>query len=294
MLGRVASVAWIGVGTMGLPMGRHLAAAGHRIVACDIDPARAAALSEETAATPAAAARGCEVAFLSLPSPAAVEEAVLGAEGLVHGLAEGTVVVDLSTSPPSLSRRLAEELGRRGIESVDAPVSGGPTGAEAGTLAIMVGGHADVVERVRPLLEAMGTTVEHVGGHGAGQAVKLCNNLIVACEMIAIGEGCRLLEREGVDPAVAYDVLTRSTSDSAVMRRRFPVGGIRPEHPASREYAPMFRLDLLVKDLSLALELAAEHGVEASLAKAAARLYGDALEAGHGALDYSAVYLVQR
>jgi 3-hydroxyisobutyrate dehydrogenase len=289
----VTRVAWIGAGTMGLPMGRNLAAAGNELVACDLDPARAAALSTETAESPAAAARGCEMAIVSLPSPIAVEDAVLGPTGVVHGLPRGAVVVDMSTSPPALSRRLAAELEPAGIEAVDAPVSGGPTGAEAATLAIMVGGQSGAVERVRPLLSAMGSAVEHVGGHGAGQTVKLCNNLMVACTMITVGEACRLLEREGIDPAHAYDVFIRSTSDSSVLRRRFPVPGVRPEHPASTDYAPMFRLDLIVKDLGLALELAAEHGVETPLGETAARLYDEALAAGYAELDYSAVYLVQ-
>lgn len=289
----MARVAFIGLGTMGRPMARHLIDAGHEVVACDTDPARAATLGGATAATPAEAAREAEVAIVSLPSPAAVEEVVLGPDGLVSGLHPGGVVVDMSTSPPSLARRLAAELEPRGVEFLDAPVSGGPTGAEAASLSIMVGGRLEVFQRCRPLLEAMGSLVEHVGGHGAGQSVKLANNLIVACTMAAISEACAVLEREGIDPRQAYEVFSRSTSDSTVLRRRFPVPGVRPEHPASRDYEPLFRLDLLVKDLGLALELAAEHGVAAPVAAAAARAYDAALEAGLGVLDYSAVHLAR-
>ncbi len=289
----MARVAFIGLGTMGRPMARHLIDAGHEVVAGDADPARAATLGGATAVTPAEAAREAEVAIVSLPSPAAVEEVVLGPDGLASGLGVGGVVVDMSTSPPSLARRLAAELERRGIEFLDAPVSGGPTGAEAASLAIMVGGRLEVFQRCRPLLEAMGSLVEHVGGHGAGQSVKLANNLIVACTMAAISEACAVLEREGIDPRQAYEVFSRSTSDSTVLRRRFPVPGVRPEHPASRDYEPLFRLDLLVKDLGLALELAAEHGVAAPVAAAAARAYDAALDAGLGALDYSAVHLTR-
>jgi 3-hydroxyisobutyrate dehydrogenase len=286
-------VAWIGVGTMGLPMARHLVAAGHDVVACDLDPARASELGAAIAESPAEAAAGADVAILSLPSPAAVEQAALGPGGAAGSLSPGTVLVDMSTSPPALARRLAESIEPAGIEVLDAPVSGGPVGAEAGTLAIMVGGPAAAFARCLPLFEAMGSRVERVGEHGAGQAVKLCNNMIVACAMAAIGESCRLLEREGIDPAQAYECFTSSTSDSSVMRRRFPVPGVRPEHPASREYAPLFRLDLLVKDLGLALELAAEHGTATPIAEAAAGAYRDALAAGLGTLDYSAVYRVQ-
>jgi 3-hydroxyisobutyrate dehydrogenase len=290
MLAGVTRVAFIGLGTMGRPMAGHLLAAGYDVVACDLDPERAAALGGKSASTPVQAARNADASILSLPSPAAVEEVTLGRSGLIDGLGAGSVVIDMSTSPPSLARMLGARLAERGIEFLDAPVSGGPIGAEAGTLAIMVGGKPDVVERCRPLLKAMGSLVERVGGHGAGQTVKLCNNLIVACTMAAIAEACELLEREGMDPGQAYEVFTRSTGDSSVLRRRFPVPGVRPEHPASRGYEPLFRLDLLVKDLSLALELAAEHSNEVPVAAAAAGAYRRAVEAGRGALDYSAVY----
>jgi 3-hydroxyisobutyrate dehydrogenase len=270
-------------------MASHLVAGGHTVVACDADPAAAARLGTETAPTPASASADADVAILSLPSPAAVEEVVLGQGGIIEGARAGLTVVDMSTSPPALMRRLAAELAPAGVDFLDAPVSGGPTGADAATLAIMVGGEASVVERCRPLLELLGSSVEHVGGHGAGQAVKLGNNLMVACTMAGMAEACRILEQEGVDPAQAYDVWTRSTSDSSVMRRRFPLPGVRPEHPASRDYAPMFRLDLLVKDVRLALELAREDGVPTPVGDAVVAAYEAALGAGLGGLDYSAV-----
>ena len=290
----MSRIAFIGIGTMGLPMARNLVAAGHEVIACDIVPERAAALGSEIACTPAEAAAGAEVAITSLPSPRAVEDAVLGADGVRVGAGKGGAVIEMSTSPPALMRRLAAELEADGIEFLDAPVSGGPTGAEAATLAIMVGGKATVFERWRRLLEALGSRVEHVGGPGAGQTVKLCNNLIVACTMAGMAEGCAIAENEGIDPTQAFDVFTSSSSDSSVMRRRFPVPGVRPEHPASDGYRPMFRLDLLLKDLALALELAAEVGVSASVAEASSRLYREALQAGLGELDYSAVYLALR
>jgi 3-hydroxyisobutyrate dehydrogenase len=290
----VARLAFIGLGTMGRPMASRLLEAGYEVVTCDIDPERAAALGTETAPTPADAARGAEVAIMSLPSPAAVEEVALGPNGLLEGAGPGTAVVDMSTSPPALARRLATELAKAGVDFLDAPVSGGPVGAEDGTLAIMVGGEEAVFERCRPLLEAMGTFVGRVGGHGAGQAVKLCNNLVTACTMTALGEACAILEGEGIDPAQAYEVFTRSTSDSSVLRRRFPMPGVRLEHPASRGYEPHFRLDLLAKDLALVLDLAAEHGVNAQLAGTAAKTYAAALAAGLGDRDYSAVLLAIR
>ncbi len=290
----MARIAFVGLGTMGLPMASHLVEAGHELIGCDANPARAAELGVAAAATPAESCLAAELAILSLPSPAVVEDVVLGDSGVAAGLPAGGVVVDMSTSPPALARRLGAALADRGLDFLDAPVSGGPAGAEDATLAIMVGGPPEVFTRCHPVLALMGSRVELVGGYGAGQAVKLCNNLIVAATMAAMSEACDLLEREGIDPRQAYEVFTHSTSDSAVMRRRFPLPGVRPEHPASHAYGPLFRLDLLRKDLALALALAAEHGVTVPVTETAAAAYDDALVHGLGNLDYSAVHLTRR
>lgn len=290
----MSRIAFIGLGTMGRRMAAHLLAAGHELAGFDVEPGRAEHAGLASYGSAAAACEGAEIVILSLPSPAAVEEAVLGSGGAAEGLAAGAAVVDMSTSPPALARHLAAELAGMGVAFLDAPVSGGPAGAEAATLAVMVGGPASEFERCLPVLALMGSRVEHVGGHGAGQAVKLCNNLIVASTMAAMSEACDLIAREGIDPAQAYEVFTHSTSDSAVMRRRFPLPGVRPEHPASSGYDPMFRLDLLRKDIALALGLAAEHGVELPVTGAAAEAYDRALDLGLGPLDYSAVYLSRR
>ena len=287
-------VAFIGLGTMGLPMARNLFAAGHELVAVDADPARAALLGAPVAATPAEAAEACDVAVLSLPSPAAVEDVVLGPSGLRAGAPGGFAVADMSTGPPALARTLAAELGRVGIDSLDAPVSGGPRGAEAASLTVMVGGSREAFAARRPLLEALGSLVVHVGPAGAGQAAKLCNNLIAGATMVAIAEACAVAEREGIDPAVLYDLLIRSTGDSRVLRTRFPLEGVSSEHPASRDYEPLFSLDLMAKDLELALALAAAHGVDAPVATTSRDRYREAQERGAGGLDYSAVYAALR
>lgn len=275
---------------MGLPMARCVIAAGHEVVACDIDTTRAAKLGVDTVPSAAEAASRCDVSITSLPSVAAVENAVLGENGIAFGARPGSTVIDMSTSPPALARELADELAGNDVAFLDAPVSGGPTGAEAGTLAIMVGGERPVFDRWEGLLGAMGGRVEYVGGHGAGQTVKLCNNLMVACTMAGMAEVCAVLEREGVDAEQGYEVFTHSTSDSSVMRRRFPLGGVRPEHPASKDFEPMFRLDLLVKDIALAQELLDSHGLRSTMGDTAEELYSRALELGLGSLDYSAVY----
>ena len=278
----------IGLGTMGLPMARQLLAAGHEVVGCDLDPTRVEALGATRAETPADVAAATEAVLLSLPSPTAVEGAVLGPDGVHAGARPGALLVDLSTSPPALARRLAAQC--PDLDVLDAPVSGGPRGATDATLTVMVGGEADAFERARPLFERLGSLVVHVGGHGAGQAAKLCNNLIAGTTMAALAEACAIAVAEGIEPGTLYQLLTASTGDSRVLRTRFPLAGVDEAHPSSNAYAPLFALDLIAKDLGLALALAEEHRVEAAVAAAALAAYGEAQRDGLGALDYSAVY----
>ena len=285
----MARVGFVGLGTMGLPMARRLVAAGHEVVACDVDPERVAVLGGAVAATPAEAAAEADAVLVSLPSLEAVEEVMLGPQGLRAGAPPGTLAIDLSTSSPSLARRLAAELETLAV--LDAPVSGGPRGAADGTLTVMVGGDAEAFERARPLLEAFGTFVVHVGPSGAGQTAKLCNNLVAGATMAAIAEACAIASQEGLDPKLLYELLTSSTGDSRVLRTRFPIAGADDAHPSSNGYAPLFALDLIAKDLGLALELAEQRGIEAAVAAAALVRYAEAQRAGHGELDYSAVFL---
>lgn len=286
-------VVLVGVGTMGLRMGRRLLAAGHEVVACDIDPARLAMLEAPVASTPAEALAEADVAITSLPSVGAVERVVLGQDGLLAGARRGATLIEMSTSSPALARRLAAECGQAGVDVLDAPVSGGPRGAEAGTLTIMVGGPKAVLDGQQELLKCLGNVV-YAGGHGAGQALKLCNNLLAGCAMAALAEVCALATAEGIDAAVLYGALTLSTGDSRVLRTRFPIPDVDPLHPASAGYEPMFELDLLVKDLTLARALARDRSVETPVGDAALDSYRAAQRAGYGKLDYSAVYLTGR
>jgi 3-hydroxyisobutyrate dehydrogenase len=285
----VARIAFIGVGTMGLPMARNLLAAGHDVVACDLDLERARIVDGRVAATAREAADGAEVAIASLPSAAAVEE-------VAHAIADSGLrtFVDMSTSPPALARRLVGDLATAGVGALDAPVSGGPHGAAARTLSVMVGGDESVFAREEGLLRDVGARlVVRVGGPGTGQTAKLCNNLIAGVTMAALAEACAIAEREGIEASTLYELLTASTADSRVLRVRFPLPGVEPEHPSSSAYEPLFALDLIVKDLALACELAEEHGVAPGLAAVALEAYRRAQVGGHGELDYSAVYLTQ-
>jgi 3-hydroxyisobutyrate dehydrogenase len=275
----MARVAFFGLGTMGLPMARNLVAAGHEVVGHDLDPARVDALGGSPA-------RGkAEVAIASLPSPEAVESV---ARGLV-ALGVSTFV-DMSTGPPALARRLADELGAAGIDALDAPVSGGPMGAEAATLSIFVGGSPEAFAQIEPLLGALGSVVVHVGGPGTGQVVKLCNNLMAGVNMVGVAEASAVAARAGIDPATFYELVTHSTGDSRVLRTRFPLAGADEAHPANRDFEPMFMVDLIVKDLALACDLADEYGVDPAVAEAALTAYRRAQEQSLGRLDYSAVF----
>jgi 3-hydroxyisobutyrate dehydrogenase len=285
----MTAVAFVGLGRMGRLMTAHLVAAGHEVRGFDLDPG-AVAEGVVPYASAGAAASGADVAITMLPSPDAVRAATLGPGGIAEGLAAGALCIDMSTAPPALARELAAALALRGIDALDAPVSGGTIGAQAGTLTIMVGGPAAVAERARPLFEALGTIVVHVGDHGLGQAAKLCNNLCAGVNMAAIAQSLALARREGLEPAVLYALLSSSTGDSRVLRTRFPAP-VTDTTPAAHGFAPMFTVDLMEKDLALAGELVAEHGVETEPLAAALELYRRAQAEGHGSLDYSAVAL---
>jgi 3-hydroxyisobutyrate dehydrogenase len=208
---------------------------------------------------------------------------------VVDEAAPGAIVVDTSTSSPALARRIAEVGERKGVAVLDAPVSGGPGGARAGTLAIMVGGDPDAFARASGVLEAFGTVIRHMGPAGAGQATKLTNNLLAATHMAVLGEAVAFARREGLDPAAVYEVVSSGTGDSRVLRNRFPVAGVLEHAPASNDWAALFPVDLLIKDVGLAVAAAADNGLELPLTALALERYEEAREAGFGQLDYSAV-----
>jgi 3-hydroxyisobutyrate dehydrogenase len=292
----MSRVAVVGVGRMGAPMARRLIAAGHELIVCD--PAAGAvgelcALGARRAQDAASAAAAAEITVTSLPTPDVLESATLGERGLLAGAPAGSTIIDTSTSLPSLARRLAEAGAQRGVDVLDAPVTGGPRGAEAGTLAIMVGGAADAFARALPLLEALGAIVRHMGGPGAGQATKLTNNVLAATHMAVLAEAVALAEHEGLDLAAVYEIISNGTGDSRVLRNRYPVPGVLDGAPASNGWAPLFPVDLLAKDVSLALATAAEHGLEMPVADVALSRYRAAQAAGLGELDYSAVARLQ-
>jgi 3-hydroxyisobutyrate dehydrogenase len=251
---RIPSVGFIGLGVMGEPMAGHLAHAGHRLALHD----RSAGLAERIAATlegataartPAELARGCDIVITMVPNGEVVRELIDGPDGLLDGLRPGALLLDTSSSEPWLTRASGRRVAERGVAMVDAPVSGAQWGAQAAELVFMVGGEPADVERVRPLLDAMGRAVFHLGPLGSGHAMKCLNNLVTAVNFLAVAEGLVIGKRQGLDPAVMTDVLNESTGMSWVSKTH-----IR-QRVISRSFDDPFKLALMLKDIGIATEL---------------------------------------
>jgi 3-hydroxyisobutyrate dehydrogenase len=284
---------FIGTGTMGQPMLTNLVRKGFRAIAYDNAPAAldaAVRLGAERAGSAAEAAAAADLVITMLPSSANVEAVYLGAGGVLEAAPSGRLCVDMSTIDPGTSQRVAARLRERGLRFLDAPVSGGVGGATAGTLAIMVGGEAADLEEARPVLAAMGTSIIHVGGVGASEVAKLCNNLIAGSALIAVAEAFRIGEAFGVDPQILTDVVAKSSGATWVMEHMHPVPGIVESAASSRQYAPGFMTDLMAKDLGLAVNAARERRVPVAVAPAAQQLYRMASSHGLSREDCSSVY----
>jgi 3-hydroxyisobutyrate dehydrogenase len=282
---------------MGQPMLANLVKKGHSVSAYDVaEPALAAAarLGAAPVASAAAAARDSELVITMLPSSSHAESVYLGTGGVLEGVAAGRLCIDMSTIDPSVSRRIAEAVLRRGARFLDAPVSGGVPRAVEGTLAIMVGGDARDFEEARPVLAAMGATIIHVGPVGSGEVAKLCNNLIAGVAAVAVSEAFRIAEGFGVDPKVLTDVISKSSGNTWVMEHMHPVPGLVGKAPSSRDYAPGFTTDLMAKDLGLAVNAARELRVPVVVAPAAQQALRLASSHGLGRKDFSTVYMVLR
>ena len=286
-------VGFIGTGAMGRPMARNLMSKGFGVVAYDLEPAALAAAVGVGASPATSAAHAAELSDLvitMLPSSPHVERAYFGARGVAEGIAAGRLCVDMSTVDPGTSRRLAARLSERGVRFIDAPVSGGVGGAEDGTLAIMVGGDARDLEEARPVLTAMGPHIVHVGAVGAGSVAKLCNNLIAGVATVAVSEAFRIAEGFGVDAKLLTQVIANSSGRTWIMEHSHPVPGIVPRAASNRDYAPGFTVDLMCKDLGLAVNAARELRVPVAVSPAAQQVLRMASSHGYGRKDVSSVY----
>ena len=248
-------IGFIGIGVMGTPMSGHLAQADYTLTLQDINRAAAeraagAHAGIGVADSPRAVAEAADIVITMLPSGAYVREVALGDSGLIEGLRSGALLLDTSSSEPWLTLETAEALGEKGVEMVDAPVSGALAGAQAAELVFMVGGTKANVKRVAPLLQIMGQQTFHLGPLGAGHAMKCINNLITAMTFMATAEGLTMGKRFGLDPAVMTDVLNVSTGGSWISKNH--IG----QRIISRKFDDPFRLDLMVKDIGIAMQLA--------------------------------------
>lgn len=288
-------IAFLGLGHMGLPMAKNLAAAGHEVVGFDVMPAaveaaREAGLTGADSGTDAAG--GASVVFTMFQTGQQVLDAyrgVDGADGLLNVAASGTLFVDCSTIAVDDARaahKLAEAAGHR---SLDAPVSGGVVGAENATLAFMVGGSDEDFEAARPLLEAMGRRVVHCGGAGLGQAAKVCNNMILAVSQIAVAEAFVLGERLGLSHQALFDVASNASGQCWALTTNCPVPGPVPSSPANRDYQPGFAGALMSKDLGLAEHAVTSTGVEARMGMLAREVYREFAEGPGAGQDFSGI-----
>ena len=276
-------VAFLGLGAIGTPMARHLAKPPFELAVWNRTRAKAVAFaaagaSVRAAASPLDAAKGAEIVITCLPTSTDVESLLDGAGGLISGLEKGAVLVDCTSGDPAGSRRIAARLAERGIDFLDAPVSGGVAGAEKGALTVMVGGDARVLERVRPVLAAFGAKIVHCGAVGTGDALKAVNNALLAVHIWSCAEGLAALAKAGVTPAVALDVINASSGRSNSSQNLFP------ERVLSRAFPRTFRLALLDKDVGIAAGVAKEQRVPAPIIALTAELF----RAAHNALGEEA------
>ncbi|MGI4946002.1 MAG: 3-hydroxyisobutyrate dehydrogenase [Janthinobacterium lividum] len=288
----MARIGFIGLGRMGLPMARNLAKAGHAVKAYDISTAFHDAATE-AGIVPCNrvddAIADCEFAITMVPTGRHVHEVHLGEGGVLAKLPTGTLVIDSSTINISEARALHEAGRSRGLAVLDAPVSGGVMGAEAGTLTFMVGGDAADLERARPILEAMGRRIFHAGAAGSGQIAKICNNMMAACGMIVTAEAFALAKRFGMPAETLREIVSVSTGSCFSLTNYPPVPDLLPNVPSSRGYTNGFASALMLKDLRLAEQAGLEAGLPLPLGQMAAALFGMFCRAGHGDLDYSAI-----
>ncbi len=274
-------VGFIGLGVMGEPMCRNLCErSGNRVLAFDLNPGPLERLTDhgvERAPSAAAVVRNSSIVFVSLPSGKELAALAHGEDGLLANARSGQIVVDLGTSPVALTRELAAEFAKRGANYLDAPVARTRQAAESGTLAVMVGGDADVLRKVRLLIECFASDITHCGATGSGQVTKILNNMVLFQTVNALSEAYAIADRAGVDTNVLFDALSKGSADSFALRNHGMKAILPRQFPARA-----FSVDYASKDLGYALELAENGGIDAAGARNVLRLFEQAIDAGVG------------
>jgi 2-hydroxy-3-oxopropionate reductase len=279
------TIGFIGLGIMGKPMARNLMKAGYKLVVYNRSQAPVKELAADGAAgadSPKAVAEQSDVVITMLPDSPQVQEVMTGENGVLGGAKAGTLVIDMSTISPVVTQELARLAQERGVRMLDAPVSGGDVGAQQGTLSIMVGGSAEDFEQGRPIFEVLGKTIVHVGGTGAGQVVKACNQIVVALTIEAVSEALVLGSKAGVDPAVILKVLSGGLAANRVMEVRGP-------NFLQHNFQPGFKIALHHKDLGIALSAGREYGVPLPVTALVNQMLLALKLRGQGDQDHSAI-----
>lgn len=281
-------IGFIGLGIMGKPMALNLLKAGYPVTVYARRTEVAEPLIEAGAqafSSPQELAEKADVIITMVPATTDVEEVLLGKKGVIGSAKPGTIVIDMSTISANVTQKIAQQLAKNKIEMLDAPVSGGEQGAINGDLSIMIGGKAEVLDKVRPIFSVLGKQIVHVGGHGAGQVAKACNQIIVAETIIAVDEALRLAKASGVDPAKVREALLGGYAGSRILE-------IHGKRMLDNDYKPGFKAGLHRKDMHLALEQAHQVGVDIPAAKYGMQCLDRLVMKGHSDLDSSAIHMI--
>jgi 3-hydroxyisobutyrate dehydrogenase len=286
-------VAFLGLGNMGLPMALNLVKAGHQVRGFDLVQTQLDAFKVGGGVPVVSASDAvpdADVIISMLPASRHVEALYLGNSGLLTVANPKSLLIDCSTISPKVAQAVAAQAKAKGFAMIDAPVSGGTAGAQAGTLTFMVGGDSVDVDRARPLLEKMGKNIFHAGASGSGQTVKVCNNMLLGIQMLGTSEALRLGIANGMDPKVLSDIMSKSSGRNWTLELYNPCPGVMENVPSSKGYAGGFGVDLMLKDLGLATENASDLDASVPLGELSRRLYEVHSKAGNGQLDFSSVF----
>jgi len=289
----MANIAFFGLGNMGGPMAANLVKAGHKVCVFDLFPEAVNKLTDlgaTTAETPTQVVEGADIVISMLPAGKHVANLYLGEDGVSSVLKEGTLIIDSSTIDSATAISTAKALKEKGIEFIDAPVSGGVAGATAGTLSFMVGGEQANFEKAKPLLEIMGKNIFHAGDVGAGQVAKVCNNMLLSVLMVGTSEALQLGVDNGLDPKVLSEIMSKSSGSNWTLDVYNPCPEVMDNVPSSNNYEGGFMTDLMAKDLGLAMDTAVQSGSSTPMGALSRNLYAIHQKAGNGKKDFSSIF----
>lgn len=289
----MANIAFIGLGNMGGPMAVNLVKAGHQVCVFDLFPQaveKVVAQGASSKSDVAACVAGADFIISMLPAGKHVESLYLGDNGLINHIAKGALVIDSSTIDKATVIKVSDKLSEAGINFIDAPVSGGVGGATAGTLSFMVGGTAEDFSKAKPVLENMGKNIFHAGDHGAGQVAKVCNNMLLAVLMAGTSEALQLGISNGLDPKVLSEIMLQSSGKNWTLEVYNPCPNVADGVPSSNNYEGGFMVDLMAKDLGLAMDTAVQSQSSTPMGALARNLFAMHAGAGNGSKDFSSIF----